>query len=948
MSPCLGRDKNVFVPSVQLAPTVSVPVDGAFSPGERPVPWRRAVAGCFDGLLTAAAAELSAPRDGVDAAVADQVLDHLRNQIADIAVRTVVRKLGQARASGELAAPTPAARFREAIDRLTAATTDLFAEYPELRRLLTGMRDGTVAAHRELVDRWAADRARIGEVLLAGSDPGPLVSVAPSGDAHAGGRSVAVLTFADGRKVVYKPRPLALHAHFNDIVDWLNARTGLGIRTVRVSPRQGYGWMEFVAHRPCPAPDDVERFYRRLGALLALLYVVDGTDFHFENLIAAADQPVLVDVETLFHPAAAERSVIRDDPAAAALRDSVLRTALLPLLAIGEHGVVDLSGLGGDNAATLPVSVVDWADAGLDTMRLNRRPAAMRGADNRPRLGGATIEPRDHRASILAGFGAAYDAIVDGRADLLDPDGLLGRCRADQTRFVARPTQLYVTLLDEATHPDLLRDAGTRHQFFAALAADNPDDLAYTRLLPHEIADLDRGEVPLFHTSPGSWDVRAASDTVVTDVFAATGLACAEQKIRDLGEVDRRLQEWLVTAALATRPQPVSHCSAARARCRTATTPRDPQRLLTPAIRIADGIVAQCLKDGERVNWIGVEPVDDAHWAVLPTGAGLPHGYLGIALFLAEMSRITGADRYLTLAADVVRPLPRLLDAWTTHPSMARALGAGFAGLGGIVYALGRLAEFGVGADGLPAAITLAARLAVDPLATPEPGFADGDAGGLAAMLTVQSHPAARRLATRYADRLADLVTGDAAVRRQEVGFSHGWSGIAWALHRYVRAGPGTSRHHAAMRVAANRAMSSSPGDNHGWCSGAAGPTLVRWAATTGPDPEESRGMAVRPVLRDLSLCHGEFGAVEPLVWRASEGDATAAEVLRGRAAHLIDIVEREDLVCGTPDDVSSPGLISGLAGVGYGLLRLGFGGAVPSVLLMEPASHCDPFAPTP
>ena len=46
----------------------------------------------------------------------------------------------------------------------------------------------------------------------------------------------------------------------------------------------------------------MRRFYHRQGALLALLYVLDGTDMHYENLIAVGEQPVLVDVETLFHP----------------------------------------------------------------------------------------------------------------------------------------------------------------------------------------------------------------------------------------------------------------------------------------------------------------------------------------------------------------------------------------------------------------------------------------------------------------------------------------------------------------------------------------------------------------------------------------------------------------------------------------------------------------------
>jgi lantibiotic modifying enzyme len=39
---------------------------------------------------------------------------------------------------------------------------------------------------------------------------------------------------------------------------------------------------------------------------------------------------------------------------------------------------------------------------------------------------------------------------------------------------------------------------------------------------------------------------------------------------------------------------------------------------------------------------------------------------------------------------------------------------------------------------------------------------------------------------------------------------------------------------------------------------------------------------------------------------------------------------------CGTPNEVPTPGLLCGLAGIGYGLLRLGFADQVPSVLLLD------------
>ncbi|CAM5724428.1 hypothetical protein SANTM175S_04328 [Streptomyces antimycoticus] len=83
--------------------------------------------------------------------------------------------------------------------------------------------------------------------------------------------------------------------------------------------------------RPCAAAPDAAGFYWRTGALLALVHALRGTDFHHENIIAAGEHPVLVDLEALLHPTApgkaqpgAQPGAGRagdEEPARAALRE---------------------------------------------------------------------------------------------------------------------------------------------------------------------------------------------------------------------------------------------------------------------------------------------------------------------------------------------------------------------------------------------------------------------------------------------------------------------------------------------------------------------------------------------------------------------------------------------------------------------------------------------------
>lgn len=349
-------------------------------------------------------------------AVQDDFERHLSRRLARLAARTLVLELHTARRDGRLAGDGPEDRFTDFL-RLTGARSGLAAlctTYPVLARILARTALDAAAALAEMLVRFATDRpvlpgvheARGEEARGEEAGGGRLVGVEPgAGDGHRGGRTVMLLRFEDGARLVYKPRPLAAHQHFNELVQWFNELPGTpGLRTLALLDRGPYGWVEFVAERPCSSGRQVETFYRRQGALLALLHALDGTDLHHENLIADGEYPVLVDVETLFHPPLPTAG--SDDPAARALHDSVHRVGLLPQLLVGDESALDMSGIGGGQAADSPVRGVDWADAGTDRMRLVRRTARFGGSANRPRLTGTPADPSAFTRALCAGFRA--------------------------------------------------------------------------------------------------------------------------------------------------------------------------------------------------------------------------------------------------------------------------------------------------------------------------------------------------------------------------------------------------------------------------------------------------------------------------------------------------------------------------------------------------------------
>ncbi|MFD5825045.1 type 2 lanthipeptide synthetase LanM family protein [Lentzea sp. NPDC060358] len=848
--------------------------------------WRAAFAHALRPLVDAARTEVAPPFDA-------EFAEQLGRRLVAIAARTLVLELHRARHA--LAGATGAERFTEFTRTLDL--TGLLHRYPVLARLLGQACEQAVSAHRELRDRYSSDRHRIVGTIFGGRDPGALVSVETGlGDPHHQGRTVAVLRFDSGARVVYRPRPVELHARFTTYLEWFSTRTGISFRTPCLLAGNGYGWLEHVEHEPCADVADVAEFYRRLGALLALLYALDGTDMHYENLIACGDQPVLVDVETLFHPTLAPAT----DPAALALVRSVHRTALLPHVLLGDNGVADVSGVGGDHGVPSPLDVVDWADAGTDRMRLVRRPRESPGAVNRPVLAGVTAEPADYQDSLLAGFRAGYDAIVAHRDELLR---LVRKAANDEVRFIARATRQYARLLDESTHPSVLVDALDRDLAFGVLVVDDP---LLDRLVPFEVSDLWRGDVPLFTCQPGSADLWTASGLRLPGMLPEPGLHSVERKITAMSEVDRHDQQWVVTALLASRPRPVSHRSGAALPGHVAAVDPDPARLLVAACGIADQVLAHAVTGEDRVNWIGLELVDDRHWTVQPLGAGLSNGYTGVALFLAELGALTGAARYVDFARDALRPLPALLEAFAAEPALAAAAGGGLHGLGGICLGLARLTPL---LDLDPA--LLAAAVSVMPREDAALGVVDGVAGSLAAMLAVGT-PGSLALADHYAAVLR-------GASGQVNGFARGHAGIGWALRRYAA----TVRDELSD-VAATAFLECDAIDptDIGWCTGLAGAALARG------DDRLAGLLASREPLRDMSLCHGELGVVEAL---SAHHPGAAAR----RTALVLGALDEHGARCATPGGVASPGLLTGLSGIGVGLLRQGF--AVPSVLQLDP-----------
>ncbi len=193
-------------------------------------------------------------------------------------------------------------------------------------------------------------------------------------------------------------------------------------------------------------------------------------------------------------------------------------------------------------------------------------------------------------------------------------------------------------------------------------------------------------------------------------------------------------------------------------------------------------------------------------------------------------------------------------------------------------------------------------------------------------------------------------------------GFAHGISGIVHALARLTTLDCDQT-HLAVIRggLAYERALFVESAHNwrdlrkhnqrgatfgFGWCHGAPGIGIAR--ATLPPplfgSPERIDLLnAVDAVLRRSGtehdcMCHGDLGNLETLIL-ASERLADPALLAIARRRGLALVRARRDAGdwrCGISAAAPTPGLLVGLAGIGYELLRLWNPGKIPSILSLD------------
>lgn len=791
------------------------------------------------------------------------------------------------------------------------------------------------------------------------------------GDSHKDGKTVSMIYFTNGRKVVFKPRSLELESGFNKFIDYLNEKTNkeeASLYKTKIIEGEDYGFCEFIGHDDCKNYEDAENFYYRTGRLLGALFALNAKDIHHENIIAMGSQPVVIDLEALFHcdVTLMDRVFFRSIETAQKIIDSsVYSIGFLPQKISSpfdndSSDFVDVSGFGGEENQKAPFKAFKVVNSGTDEMRLEKVEGFIETQNNNPRVNGKIIKSEDYIEVIKKGFSDVYDIISANKDEVINliKDGFKGTTN----RFIIRSTYIYGQLLNTSYHPDFMGEELHRNILFHRLGVNIDKD--FYNIVPSEIKDMLKGDVPYFCCNIDSNMLRNSEGDEIGIEIDSSPLNKVCDKINGLDHIDKARQlHFIDMSFLAKMTNSNKDDTFVEFAKSSDLSQGKKEDWIDTACEIGDYILDKSITgfcdDVVDRTWISTVLMgrDECSWSLAPVGNSLYEGNAGIGLFLAYLGEITGEEKFKKGAAEALESIiheVKLMD------SRFPFLIGPYNGFTGYLYTLYQIYKITNDEKYLN---IIKDKLYITYELIPKDKNIDvigGCAGALGVLLSMYHDSCDEEFKNTLLDlsnlcfehiyksrvRINEnsIAWGSGAPYVPCTGFAHGNAGIAAYLmklyaitknERIIDVIKEALNYERGLYISEKKNWQSSyenKGTSLAWCHGAPGILLGRLILKQCGYHDELIDDEIRNALETTMekgfghnpcLCHGDIGNLSIVKFAAEIlGDDGLKARCENTFNSIFDKVIKERWDKGVLSGTESMGLMIGLSAFGYGLLK--------------------------
>lgn len=445
----------------------------------------------------------------------NNVLSYLTSSLLSKSLKTFIYDMHLSKMKTPLVGATGSARLQNYLANVgtSEGLLDFYKRYPVLYRKNAETSKRTITYIDEMLTRLIEERGTISAQLLHSDVAFSSITKVDlgQGDTHNGGQTVAIINTNIG-KIVYKPRNISIETAYRNIVEFFSRAIGfLDLYIPKSTLSSQHAFVEYIEHKTCQNETEIKQYFKRYGEIVALMYLCNGTDMHYENIIAHGPYPVVIDIETLFCTPIVTEKHDTTSPSSLQnpLRDSVASSIMLPLkTAFQPNGTpIDLSGLSMEDikvrdGAFLPTALT------TDDAHFEKADAVISAAANRVTLNNQTVNPKNYVEDIVQGFNIVVKFFLANKSAFVD----LVKCLPNyQIRVLARDTHRYARLLSYSQHPSCMSDYLKCEKVLENLYAYPFENKAIARC---EYNDMLFDDVPLFIASIDSPNITGNGHTI--------------------------------------------------------------------------------------------------------------------------------------------------------------------------------------------------------------------------------------------------------------------------------------------------------------------------------------------------------------------------------------------------------------------------------------------------
>lgn len=629
----------------------------------------------------------------------EAAFDSLFAQCYDTAFRVILQEYGYAKNEGIITGETEEDGQKQFNKMMTDPKflTNIYNSYPELIRLLELRSRWFVNMARELICGTEKEidniRKKINDNVRIIKD----ISFS-EGDSHREGRMVCIIKFNDDIKIVYKPRALETEDAFNSIINYFNENRNdekyRDLKLFKYHTTGTQGWTEFINFEPCDNEEEVHDYYTKMGELLCIIYMLNGKDFHSENIICSKSDPILIDLETLLHSLVFESGVLIEGACSDAMKivdRSVMKTGFLPMQIVNPKNQkkLEVGAMGRQREQESPfVSVSAFKDE-TGAIKLEKCFCKMSYDNCSPVLDGQKQDALYFIEDVMNGFEIVYKQVC------ADKEAFVKLVKdvftTKMNRVIVRSTNIYDQIVRTSCHPLLLRNAWDRRMFLLKILSVTETEKISRELVRSELRDMFNGDIPYFMCRSEANELLDSEELPTDQTFETSLLESSVRTILDMNEIDMRRQIGFINLSFAEELEEEG-MDTTEILIKRNIFPENikgkqisSEEFLDRIMQITEDKSVTCPESKiSSIIWLDINRNPDWPTYVSYMRPEIYGGLSGIYLYLSAYARALGNDKAKKMAAEIKAELGNNLDNIFANEGYDLS---GFVGLSGVLYA---------------------------------------------------------------------------------------------------------------------------------------------------------------------------------------------------------------------------------------------------------------------